>query len=31
MWHVFQVFAPYAPEAQQAIFQVGDFIREQLP
>ena len=30
MWHVFQVFAPYAPEAQQAIFQVGDFIREHI-
>lgn len=26
MWHVFQVFAPYVPEAQQAIGQIGDFI-----
>ncbi len=28
MWHVFQVFAPYVPEAQLAIDQVGVFIRE---
>jgi acetyl esterase/lipase len=27
MWHVFQVFAPYLPEAQQAIDQMGAFIR----
>jgi epsilon-lactone hydrolase len=27
MWHVFQIFAPYVPEAQQAICQVGDFIQ----
>jgi len=31
MWHVFQVFAPYVPEAQKAILQVGDFICEQIP
>jgi monoterpene epsilon-lactone hydrolase len=31
MWHVFQVFAPYVPEAQQAIIQIGDFICEQIP
>ena len=28
MWHVFQVFAPYVPEAQQAIQQIGEFISE---
>jgi acetyl esterase/lipase len=28
MWHVFQIFAPYVPEAQQAICQVGDFINK---
>ena len=31
MWHVFQVFAPYVPEAQQAISRIGDFICEQIP
>ena len=31
MWHVFQAYAPYVPEAQQAICQVGDFIMEQIP
>jgi monoterpene epsilon-lactone hydrolase len=31
MWHVFQVFAPYVPEGQQAILQVGEFIRERIP
>ncbi len=30
MWHVFQVFAPYVPEAQQAIYQIGDFVCEQI-
>ena len=30
MWHVFQVFAPYVPEAQQAICQIGDWICEQI-
>lgn len=30
MWHVFQVFAPYVPEAQQAIDQVGGFVCEQI-
>jgi monoterpene epsilon-lactone hydrolase len=28
MWHVFQVFAPYIPEANQSIRQVGEFIRK---
>jgi acetyl esterase/lipase len=27
MWHVFQVFAPWVPEAQQAIDAIGRFIR----
>jgi monoterpene epsilon-lactone hydrolase len=31
MWHVFQIFAPYVPEAQQAICQIGDFVSEQIP
>jgi acetyl esterase/lipase len=31
MWHFFQIFAPYVPEAQQAISQIGDFICEQIP
>ena len=31
MWHVFQIFAPYIPEAQQAICQIGDFVRENIP
>ncbi len=31
MWHVFQVFAPYVPEAQRAISQIGDFLQEHLP
>jgi epsilon-lactone hydrolase len=26
LWHVFQAFAPFFPEAQQAIDQIGDFI-----
>ena len=30
MWHVFQIFAPYVPEAQQAIGQIGDFICGQI-
>jgi acetyl esterase/lipase len=30
MWHVFQIFAPYVPEAQQAICQVGDFINKHI-
>ena len=30
MWHVFQIFAPYVPEAQQAIREIGDFISEQI-
>jgi epsilon-lactone hydrolase len=30
MWHVFQVFAPYVPEAQQAIDQLGEFICSQI-
>ena len=31
MWHVFQIFAPYVPEAQQAIYQLGDFIAGRNP
>jgi monoterpene epsilon-lactone hydrolase len=31
MWHVFQVFAPFLPEAEQSIRQIGKFIREALP
>jgi len=27
MWHVFQAYAPYAPEAQQAINQIGEFLK----
>jgi len=30
MWHVFQVFAPYVPEAQQAIDKIGEYIRVRL-
>ncbi len=28
MWHVFQVFAPFVPEANRSIARIGDFIRE---
>jgi len=28
MWHVFQVFAPYVPEAQQSIDLIGAFIKK---
>jgi len=28
MWHVFQVYAPFLPEACQSIRQIGDFIKE---
>lgn len=28
MWHVFQVFAPYVPEAQQSIDRIGEFVRQ---
>ena len=28
MWHVFQVFAPWVPEAQQAIDKIGRFVRQ---
>jgi monoterpene epsilon-lactone hydrolase len=28
MWHVFQVFAPFLPEANRSIAQIGAFIRE---
>jgi len=31
MWHVFQIFAPYVPEAQQAIDQIGEFIYQRKP
>lgn len=30
MWHVFQVFAPVLPEGQQAIEQIGAFIRQKI-
>jgi acetyl esterase/lipase len=30
MWHVFQVFAPYLPEADQSIRKIGAFIKEQV-
>jgi monoterpene epsilon-lactone hydrolase len=30
MWHVFQGFAPYVPESQQAIGKIGEFIRAHL-
>ncbi len=30
MWHVFQGFAPYVPESQQAIEKIGKFIRPRL-
>ncbi len=29
MWHVFQAFAPVLPEGQQAVGQIGTFIRQQ--
>ncbi len=31
MWHVFQIFAPLIPEAQQSIEKLGTFIRERTP
>ncbi len=31
MWHVFQVFAPWVPEAQISIEQIGTFIRLHIP
>jgi len=30
MWHVFQVFAPYVPEAQRSIDIIGEFVREHI-
>jgi acetyl esterase/lipase len=30
MWHVFQVFAPFAPESQLAIEKIGHFLRQQI-
>lgn len=30
MWHVFQSFAPYLPEARQAVKQIGEFIRQRV-
>jgi acetyl esterase/lipase len=30
MWHVFQGFAPYVPESQQAIEKIGEFLRANL-
>ncbi|MGA2489083.1 MAG: alpha/beta hydrolase [Anaerolineales bacterium] len=31
LWHVFQIFAPYVPEAQLSIDKVGEFIRRSIP
>ena len=31
MWHVFQAFAPWAPEAQVSIEKIGAFIHQQIP
>jgi acetyl esterase/lipase len=31
MWHVFQAFAPWAPEAQISINEIGVFIGNQIP
>ena len=31
MWHVFQSFAPWFPEARQAVNRIGWFIRTQIP
>lgn len=30
MWHVWHIFAPYLPEAKQAIAVIGTFVRQQL-
>ncbi len=30
MWHVFQVSAPFLPEANQSIKQIGEFVRESM-
>lgn len=30
MWHVFQAYAPYIPESQQAIDHIGEFVRERI-
>ena len=30
MWHVFQAFAPFAPESQQAIKNIGLFFHQQI-
>ncbi len=31
MWHVFQAFAPYNPESQKAIDEIGAFLRQRIP
>jgi monoterpene epsilon-lactone hydrolase len=31
MWHVFQAYAPYIPESQQAIDRIGEFVRKHVP
>jgi len=31
MWHVFQIFAPFVPEAQHSIDELGEFIRQSIP
>ena len=30
VWHVFQLFAPLLPEANEALGRVGEFVRERL-
>jgi acetyl esterase/lipase len=30
MWHVFQMFVPYLPEAQEAVEEIGAFVKENL-
>ncbi len=29
MWHVWHIFAPFLPEARQAVAEIGEFVREQ--
>jgi monoterpene epsilon-lactone hydrolase len=31
MWHVWHIFAPFMPEARQAVAEIGAFVREQAP
>jgi hypothetical protein len=30
MWHVWQMFAPFLPEAEKAVGEIGKFVRERL-